>query len=272
MCCATLVPKPVGGNLLGLDLGAFLRERRVTALCCVPTLLATLEEDLPELRFLLVSGESCPHDLIARWHRPGRRFLNVYGPTEATVTATWTVVHPDRPVTIGVPLPTYSVVILDPEKDVALAPGTMGEIGIAGIGLASRLRQPARPHRARVPAGLPRHPRQSVGKDLPHRRPWPDQRPGRDRAPRPHRHAGQDPRLPHRADRDRIGPAARPRYRAGGGRHPPAPSRCRGAGRLLQPAAERAPGRPWTGSTRPCANCCPRTWCRPTWRSCRPSR
>ena len=136
MCCATLVPKPDGGKLLGLDLGAFLRDRHVTALCCVPTLLATLPDDLPELRFLLVSGESCPRDLIARWHRPGRRFLNVYGPTEATVTATWTVVHPDRPVTIGVPLPTYSVVILDPEKDVALAPGSMGEIGIAGIGLA----------------------------------------------------------------------------------------------------------------------------------------
>ena len=136
MCCATLVPKPDGGKLLGPDLGAFLRERHVTALCCVPTLLATLQDDLPELRFLLVSGESCPRDLIARWHRPRRRFLNVYGPTEATVTATWTVVHPDRPVTIGVPLPTYSVVILDPEKDVALAPGTMGEIGIAGIGLA----------------------------------------------------------------------------------------------------------------------------------------
>src|ERR1700733_1309492 len=136
MCCATLVPKPDGGKLLGLDLGAFLRERQVTALCCVPTLLATLEEDLPELRFLLVSGESCPRDLIARWHRPGRRFLNVYGPTEATVTATWTVVHPGRPVTIGVQLPTYAVVILHPEKDGALPPGIMGEIGIAGIGLA----------------------------------------------------------------------------------------------------------------------------------------
>ena len=60
----------------------------------MPTLLATLEEDLPELRFLLVSGEACPQDLIARWHRPGRRFLNVYGPTEATVTATWTDAAP----------------------------------------------------------------------------------------------------------------------------------------------------------------------------------
>jgi non-ribosomal peptide synthetase-like protein len=133
---ATLVPKPRGASLLGADLDAFLAARRITALCCVPTLLATLEDDHPDLRFLLVSGESCPQNLVARWHRPGRRFLNVYGPTEATVTATWTVLHPGRPVTIGVPLPTYSVLILDPEADRALAPGEMGEIAIAGIGLA----------------------------------------------------------------------------------------------------------------------------------------
>jgi non-ribosomal peptide synthetase-like protein len=133
---ATLVPKPGGASLLGADLDAFLATRRITALCCVPTLLATLEDDHPQLRFLLVSGESCPQNLVARWHRPGRRFLNVYGPTEATVTATWTLLHPDRPVTIGVPLPTYSVLILDPETDRALPPGDMGEIAIAGIGLA----------------------------------------------------------------------------------------------------------------------------------------
>jgi non-ribosomal peptide synthetase-like protein len=135
---ATLVPKPAGSSLLGLDLHAFLTDRRITALCCVPTLLATIEEDLPELRFLLVSGEACPQDLIARWHRPGRRFLNVYGPTEATVTATWTTLHPDRPVTIGQPLPTYTTVTLDPENPFrALPHGEVGEIGIAGIGLAT---------------------------------------------------------------------------------------------------------------------------------------
>ncbi|HSL09507.1 MAG TPA: amino acid adenylation domain-containing protein, partial [Pseudonocardiaceae bacterium] len=134
---ATLVPKPAGSSLLGDELREFLAANEVTALCCVPTLLATLDGDLPGLRFLLVSGEACPQDLIARWHRPDRRFLNVYGPTEATVTATWTVVHPDRPVTIGVPLPTYSAVILDPTGEHrALLPGEVGEIGIAGIGLA----------------------------------------------------------------------------------------------------------------------------------------
>jgi non-ribosomal peptide synthetase-like protein len=134
---AALVPKPAGSALLGVDLHAYLVAQRVTAMCCVPTLLATLEEDVPDLRFLLVSGEACPHDLIVRWHRPGRRFLNVYGPTEATVTATWTAVDPDRAVTIGVPLPTYSIVILDPDDPTrALPRREVGEIGIAGIGLA----------------------------------------------------------------------------------------------------------------------------------------
>jgi non-ribosomal peptide synthetase-like protein len=72
-----------------------------------------------------------------RWHTQGRRFLNVYGPTEATVTATWTPVDPDRAVTIGVPLPTYSVVVLDPDNPHrALPVGGIGELGIAGIGLA----------------------------------------------------------------------------------------------------------------------------------------
>ena len=165
MAGATLVPKPDGGSLLGPELGAFLRERQVTALCCVPTLLATLEQDLPGLRFLLVSGESCPQDLVARWYRPGRRFLNVYGPTEATVTATWTVLHPGRPVTIGVPLPTYSVVVLDPEKNQVLPPGAMGEIGIAGIGLAyGYLNRPDLTQRAFAPdfVGIPGNPSRRI--------------------------------------------------------------------------------------------------------------
>jgi non-ribosomal peptide synthetase-like protein len=133
---ATLVPKPAGCNLAGADLAEYLRRQRVSALCCVPTLLATLDEELPDLRFLLVSGEACPQQLITRWYRPGRRFLNVYGPTETTVTATWALAHPDRPGSIGVPLPTYSVVILDPDSEQVLPFGALGEIGIAGIGLA----------------------------------------------------------------------------------------------------------------------------------------
>ena len=78
---ATLVPKPAGRALLGDGPRPTSCARSASPrLCCVPTLLATIDDDLPDLRFLLVSGEACPQDLVARWHRPGRRFLNVYGP------------------------------------------------------------------------------------------------------------------------------------------------------------------------------------------------
>ncbi|MDI3329751.1 MAG: amino acid adenylation domain-containing protein [Micrococcus sp.] len=161
MAGATLVPKPAGAALVGQDLHDFLVERRITGLCCVPTLLSTLEDDLTRLRFLLVSGEACPADLITRWHRPDRRFLNAYGPPEATVTATWTTLAPDRRVTIGVPLPTYSVVILEPGSDRVVARGGVGEICIGGIALATGyLNRPDLTARAFIEdsIGLPNNP------------------------------------------------------------------------------------------------------------------
>jgi non-ribosomal peptide synthetase-like protein len=133
---ATLVPAKAGTTMIGDELADFLRDNRVTVMACCPTLLATIEQDLPLLRILLVGGEACPQNLVQRWYRPGRRILNSYGPTEATVTATLTELKPDKPVTIGVPLSTYSIVILDPAEDKTVAPGELGEIGIAGIGLA----------------------------------------------------------------------------------------------------------------------------------------
>ena len=74
------VPLTVGATLVPDGRARSLRRRRPRRLparaarhrlCCVPTLLATIDEDLPELRFLLVSGEACPQDLVARWHRAG---------------------------------------------------------------------------------------------------------------------------------------------------------------------------------------------------------
>ncbi|MBV8791198.1 MAG: AMP-binding protein, partial [Pseudolabrys sp.] len=52
------------------------------------------------------------------------------------VTATLTELKPDKPVTIGIPLSTYSIVILDPLKDELVKNGELGEIGIAGAGVA----------------------------------------------------------------------------------------------------------------------------------------
>ena len=133
---ATLAPNAAENSLFGEELAEFLESRRVTCFCCVPTLLASIERDLPNLRVLLIGGEACPPALVKRWSRPGRALLNSYGPTEATVTATLGRMTPDRAVTIGRPLPTYSILILDAERAEALPLGEAGEIGIAGIGVA----------------------------------------------------------------------------------------------------------------------------------------
>jgi non-ribosomal peptide synthetase-like protein len=133
---ATLIAGKPGSTLFGNDLHEFLLKQRVTVLPCVPTLWATLEQDLPDVRIVLLSGESVPHNLVVRWHRPDRSILNAYGPTECSVSSTLRRLIPDSPVTIGRPLPTYTTVILDEHRDEVVADGAIGEIGIAGIGLA----------------------------------------------------------------------------------------------------------------------------------------
>ena len=178
-------------------------------MACVPTLLSTIEQDVPDLRILLVGGEACPQNLVAQWYRPGRRILNTYGPTEATVTAAMTELQPDKPVTIGVPLPTYSIVILDPHEDKTVPAGEVGEIGIAGIGLALGYINRDDLTTEEVHSRFPAYPEQSIRQNLSHRRCWSNHRERRDRLPRPDRHAGQDPRLSHRAQRNRSG-ATRP--------------------------------------------------------------
>ncbi|KAA0017009.1 Pls/PosA family non-ribosomal peptide synthetase [Antrihabitans cavernicola] len=132
---ATLVAGPTDSRRLGADLADFLDDAAITVLYCVPTLLATIPRDLPGLRTVLVGGEACPRELVERWSRPGRRILNTYGPTEATVTATWCELLPGRPVTIGRPLPSYSVVLLD-ERRTVVPDGEVGEICVGGPGVA----------------------------------------------------------------------------------------------------------------------------------------
>ncbi|UWP86322.1 amino acid adenylation domain-containing protein [Dactylosporangium fulvum] len=132
---ATLIAGPNDSRRFGVELADFLEAARITVWYCVPTLLATIPRDLPRIRNLLVGGEACPGQLVERWSRPGRRILNTYGPTEATVTATWCELLPGRIVTIGVPLPTYSVVLLDEQRRL-VADGEVGEICIGGPGVA----------------------------------------------------------------------------------------------------------------------------------------
>ncbi len=54
-----------------------------------------------ELALINMGGEACPADLPRRLARPGLRLLNTYGPTETSVTATWTEVQPGKRITIA---------------------------------------------------------------------------------------------------------------------------------------------------------------------------
>jgi non-ribosomal peptide synthetase-like protein len=120
----------------GPDIAETLARERVTILHAVPSLLAILERDVPTLRMINLGGEACPRDLVRRWARPGLRLLNTYGPTETSVTATWTELRPGRPVTIGRPLPGYTAWIVD-ERLQPVPPGAEGELVIGGLGVAA---------------------------------------------------------------------------------------------------------------------------------------
>ena len=132
---ATLVAGPTDGRRVGSGLADFLEDNEITMIYCVPTVLATLDRILPLIRTVNVGGEACPRELVDRWAAPNRRILNTYGPTETTVTCTMAELRPGKPVTIGRPLPTYRVTLLDEDRK-PVPPGGVGEICVGGPGVA----------------------------------------------------------------------------------------------------------------------------------------
>ncbi|MCS0634799.1 amino acid adenylation domain-containing protein [Streptomyces sp. LP05-1] len=133
---ATLVvpePGPLAGRLLGDTLAA----RRVSHALIPPTALTGLEPDgLETLRTLVVGGEACPAELVARWAGPGRRMINAYGPTEATACVTMSApLRPGAAPPIGTPLPGVRLLVLDSMLR-PVPPGVPGELYAAGAGVA----------------------------------------------------------------------------------------------------------------------------------------
>ena len=131
---ATLVAGPTDGRNVGPPLADFLEDAAITMLYCVPTVLATLDRTIPSIRTVNVGGEACPAELVERWGGSGRRILNTYGPTETTVTCTMAELTQGRPVTIGRPLPTATIVLFDEDLR-PVPPGEVGEICVGGPGV-----------------------------------------------------------------------------------------------------------------------------------------
>ncbi|GGL14177.1 non-ribosomal peptide synthetase [Planomonospora parontospora] len=117
----------------GLD--AALEAVRPRTVCLTPSLLASCTGDIPSARVLVVAGEPCPPELVRRFGG-GRRILNVYGPTETTIAATWADSRRGDDVrTIGRPLPGYRAHVLDDRRR-PVPPGVPGELYLAGAAVA----------------------------------------------------------------------------------------------------------------------------------------
>ncbi|WP_369199076.1 amino acid adenylation domain-containing protein [Streptomyces djakartensis] len=133
-------PGPLSPNRLGHFLG------QVTDAFLPTALFHRQVEECPEsftgLRTLMTGGEALEHAhaVKALQHSPGLRLVNLYGPTEITVYATYHVLtDPDRvpcPVPIGRPAPNVRLRVLGADRQL-VALGTVGELYVGGPGLAA---------------------------------------------------------------------------------------------------------------------------------------
>ncbi|MFW0794041.1 amino acid adenylation domain-containing protein [Gordonia sp. CPCC 205515] len=127
-----VVPPDVYG---GAELARILRSERITHAFLTPAALASVPlAELDDLGTVIVGGEACPTELVARWG-VGRRMFNAYGPTEATVMATLAgPLRPDDEVPIGTPITGSTAIVLDHRLQPVPA-GATGELYIGGAGV-----------------------------------------------------------------------------------------------------------------------------------------
>ncbi|WP_278261443.1 non-ribosomal peptide synthase/polyketide synthase [Nocardia sp. AG03] len=135
---ATLVIAPPGRHV-GADLTELLAEEHVTHALMTPSGLAVLDpEQLDDLRMVMVGGEACPPDLVARWTggRVPRAFVNAYGPSETTVATNISApLTADSALTLGRPLRGITQWVLD-DRLRPVPTGVAGELYVAGAQLA----------------------------------------------------------------------------------------------------------------------------------------
>ncbi len=118
------------------QLKSYVNKTGVTVLALTPAYMNMLEPDsMPSVRLIDVGGEAPNLEVLKQWIICGKKVMNAYGPTEATVNATYCFISKDTKVlTIGKPMDNLNVFIMDGENLCGI--GVPGELCISGIGLA----------------------------------------------------------------------------------------------------------------------------------------
>ncbi len=122
-----------------IELVRFLNSRQISAITFPPSMLSVLsDEELPYLKTVVTVGEACSTDLAEKWLGK-TRFLNGYGPTEATIGCVWgEITVPEKETAsapIGKPILNDQIYILDANFN-PVPIGVAGELCIASPGLA----------------------------------------------------------------------------------------------------------------------------------------
>ena len=123
--------------LPGPNLVKMLQNNSVEVVTLPPTALGAMPDStLPDLKVITVAGEACPQDLVHRWTQPGRRFFNLYGPTETTIWASYAECYSNisSPPPIGKPVANMRLYVVDPQMQ-RLPIGMPGELCIGGEGV-----------------------------------------------------------------------------------------------------------------------------------------
>ncbi|MEU2005891.1 non-ribosomal peptide synthase/polyketide synthase [Rhodococcus sp. NPDC019616] len=120
----------------GAELAEFLAEHRITHAFCTPAALASVDHrGLDHLETVVVAGDVCPPELVARW-APGRRMVNAYGPSETTIMSSATSpLVTGEPVTVGSPTVGVDVLVLDARLR-PVPRGVRGELYVSGPSVA----------------------------------------------------------------------------------------------------------------------------------------
>ncbi|MFC9472714.1 AMP-binding protein [Nocardia sp. NPDC056952] len=132
----------VGAGIVSADptdpeLAETLERRHVTHAFFPAQLLSTLPpRPYPDLKVLASAGDRCSLQDLRRQHRPGRRLFNIYGPTEATVTAAVAEINLSADsAPIGRPIRGLEARIVF-DRTVAAPPQVAGELVLSGAGIA----------------------------------------------------------------------------------------------------------------------------------------